>query len=164
MCRREEIALVGGGNSAGQAAVFLSGFAAKIFMLVRADSLASSMSRYLIERIEMRPNIELLCQTEIVALTGTPVGPARKGALASCVDGGGGQSAMFFCSSASLLPERKRQFAKPSLDAVSLDVREVLPIQPWYALIQPNPRPTGYGLARPRRQGICPDGFPSRRG
>ncbi len=43
-------------------------------MLVRADSLASSMSRYLIERIEARPNIELLCRTEIVALTGTPEG------------------------------------------------------------------------------------------
>jgi Pyridine nucleotide-disulphide oxidoreductase len=74
MCRREEIALVGGGNSAGQAAVFLAGFAAKISMLVRADSLASSMSRYLIDRIEARPNIELLCRTEIVALTGTPEG------------------------------------------------------------------------------------------
>src|SRR5262249_53982911 len=74
MCRREEIALVGGGNSAGQAAVFLSGFAAKISMLVRRDSLAASMSRYLIERIEARPNIELLCRTEIVALTGTPEG------------------------------------------------------------------------------------------
>jgi thioredoxin reductase (NADPH) len=68
MCRREEIALVGGGNSAGQAAVFLSGFAAKISMLVRGDSLAASMSRYLIERIGARPNIELLCRTEIVAL------------------------------------------------------------------------------------------------
>jgi len=74
MCRQEEIALVGGGNSAGQAAVFLSGFAAKISMLVRADSLASSMSRYLIERFEARSNIELLCRTEIVALTGTPEG------------------------------------------------------------------------------------------
>jgi hypothetical protein len=74
MCRREEIALVGGGNSAGQAAVFLAGFAAKISMLVRVDSLASSMSRYLIDRIEARPNIELLCHTEIVALTGTPEG------------------------------------------------------------------------------------------
>jgi thioredoxin reductase (NADPH) len=89
MCRREEIALVGGGNSAGQAAVFLSGFAAKIFMLVRADSLASSMSRYLIERIEARPNIELLCRTEIVALTGTPSRAARTGALAPRADGGG---------------------------------------------------------------------------
>jgi thioredoxin reductase (NADPH) len=74
MCRQEEIALVGGGNSAGQAAVFLSAFAAKISMLVRANSLASSMSRYLIERIEARPNIELLCHTEIVALTSTPEG------------------------------------------------------------------------------------------
>jgi thioredoxin reductase (NADPH) len=43
-------------------------------MLVRADSLASSMSRYLIERIEAQPNIELLCRTEIVALTGTSEG------------------------------------------------------------------------------------------
>jgi thioredoxin reductase (NADPH) len=74
MCRREEIALVGGGNSAGQAAVFLSGFAAKISTLVRADSLASSMSRYLIDRIEAQPNVELFCRTEIVALTGTPEG------------------------------------------------------------------------------------------
>jgi thioredoxin reductase (NADPH) len=74
MCRQEEIALVGGGNSAGQAAVFLSSFAAKISMLVRAESLAASMSRYLIERIEARPNIELLCRTEIVALTGAPEG------------------------------------------------------------------------------------------
>lgn len=49
-------------------------FAAKISLLVRADSLASSMSRYLIERIEARPNIELLCRTEIVALTATPEG------------------------------------------------------------------------------------------
>jgi thioredoxin reductase (NADPH) len=74
ICRQEEIALVGAGNSAGQAAVFLSGFAAKIFMLVRAESLAASMSRYLIDRIEARPNIEVLRQTEIVALAGTPEG------------------------------------------------------------------------------------------
>lgn len=74
MCRRQEITLVGGGNSAGQAANFLSGFAAKIFMLIRAESLAASMSRYLIDRIEAQSNIEILCQTEIVALTGTPEG------------------------------------------------------------------------------------------
>jgi thioredoxin reductase (NADPH) len=72
MCRRAEIALVGGGNSAGQAAVFLSGFAAKVWMLVRSPSLAESMSRYLIDRIKATPNIEVLTQTEIVALSGTP--------------------------------------------------------------------------------------------
>ena len=74
MCRKEEIALVGAGNSAGQAAVFLAGFAAKVCMLVRGESLAATMSRYLIERIEAQPNIEVLCRTEITQLTATPEG------------------------------------------------------------------------------------------
>ena len=74
MCREEEIALVGAGNSAGQAAVFLAGFAAKVCMLVRGESLAATMSRYLIERIEAQPNIEVLCRTEITQLTATPEG------------------------------------------------------------------------------------------
>jgi thioredoxin reductase (NADPH) len=72
LCRNEEIVLVGGGNSAGQAAVFLRRFAAKIWMLVRGPSLAESMSRYLIDRIEAAENIEVLTQTEIVALHGSP--------------------------------------------------------------------------------------------
>jgi thioredoxin reductase (NADPH) len=72
LCRNEEIVLVGGGNSAGQAAVFLRSFAAKIWMLVRGPSLAESMSRYLIDRIEATDNIEVLTQTEIVALYGSP--------------------------------------------------------------------------------------------
>ena len=72
LCRNEEIVLVGGGNSAGQAAVFLRSFAAKIWMLVRGPSLAESMSQYLIDRIEATDNIEVLTQTEIVALHGTP--------------------------------------------------------------------------------------------
>jgi len=72
MCAGEEVALVGGGNSAGQAAVFLSAHAAKVWMLVRAKGLAASMSSYLIERIESIPNIELLTQTEIVDVGGTP--------------------------------------------------------------------------------------------
>src|SRR4030081_2070067 len=67
LCRNEEIVLVGGGNSAGQAAVFLRGFAAKIWMLLRGPSLAESMSQYLIDRIEATDNIEVLTQTEIVA-------------------------------------------------------------------------------------------------
>jgi len=72
MCRGDDVVLVGGGNSAGQAAVYLSGFAAKVWMLVRSDGLADSMSRYLIDRIEATPNIELLSRTEIVSLAGNP--------------------------------------------------------------------------------------------
>jgi thioredoxin reductase (NADPH) len=71
LCRNEEIILVGGGNSAGQAAVFLRSFAAKIWMLVRAPSLAESMSQYLVDRIRAIDNIEVLTQTEIVALYGS---------------------------------------------------------------------------------------------
>jgi thioredoxin reductase (NADPH) len=71
LCRNEEIVLVGGGNSAGQAAVFLRSFAAKIWMLVRGV-LAESMSQYLIDRIEATDNIDVLTQTEIVALYGSP--------------------------------------------------------------------------------------------
>jgi len=72
MCSRAEVALVGGGNSAGQAAVFLSQQAAKVSILVRGPSLAASMSRYLIDRIENAPNIELCPFTELVALRGDP--------------------------------------------------------------------------------------------
>lgn len=72
MCSRQEIALVGGGNSAGQAAVFLSQQAAKVNVLVRGPSLAASMSRYLIDRIEASPNIELHPHTELAGLQGDP--------------------------------------------------------------------------------------------
>ena len=71
MCRQEEIVIVGGGNSAGQAAVFLAGYARKIYMLVRGKGLHEEMSRYLADRIEATPNIEVLTQTEIVALSGS---------------------------------------------------------------------------------------------
>jgi thioredoxin reductase (NADPH) len=71
LCRNEEIVLVGGGNSAGQAAIFLRGFAAKIWMLVRGPSLTESMSRYLIDRIDAAENIEVLTNTEIIALGGS---------------------------------------------------------------------------------------------
>jgi len=70
MCARTEVALVGGGNSAGQAAVFLSQHAAKVHMLVRGPSLAASMSRYLIDRIDATPNIELRPHTEITKFHG----------------------------------------------------------------------------------------------
>ena len=72
LCRGEEVALVGGGNSAGQAAVYLAAHAAKVWMLVRGKGLAATMSKYLIDRIEGTPNIELLTRTEIVALDGEP--------------------------------------------------------------------------------------------
>lgn len=70
ICSKQEVALVGGGNSAGQAAVFLSRHAAKVNVLVRGPSLAASMSRYLIDRIEATPNIELQPHTELVRLHG----------------------------------------------------------------------------------------------
>ena len=71
LCRDEEIVLVGGGNSAGQAVVFLRNFAKKIWMLVRGPSLAESMSQYLIDRICAIDNIEVLTRTEIIALYGS---------------------------------------------------------------------------------------------
>ncbi len=71
MCAGQEVVLVGGGNSAGQAAVFLAGHAAKVWMLVRGAGLAASMSRYLIDRIAAIPNIELRTRTEIVELKGS---------------------------------------------------------------------------------------------
>ncbi|MGH2523264.1 MAG: NAD(P)/FAD-dependent oxidoreductase, partial [Anaerolineales bacterium] len=70
MCAQAEVALVGGGNSAGQAAVFLAQYAAKVFMLVRRPSLAASMSRYLIDRIDATPNIELRSHTQLTQLHG----------------------------------------------------------------------------------------------
>jgi thioredoxin reductase (NADPH) len=74
LCRSEETVLVGGGNSAGQAAVYLSGFARKIWMLVRSPSLSESMAQYLIDRIKATPNIEVLFETEVVALAGSSEG------------------------------------------------------------------------------------------
>lgn len=70
LCSGDEAVVVGGGNSAGQAAVFLSESASRVYVLVRSDSLAESMSRYLSYRIEQTPNIQLLTQTEITALLG----------------------------------------------------------------------------------------------
>ena len=71
LCRGEEVVVLGGGNSAGQAAVFLAQTAKRVHMLVRSSGLAESMSRYLIRRIEQNPAIVLRTQTEIVALEGS---------------------------------------------------------------------------------------------
>ena len=70
LCEQEEAIVVGGGNSAGQAAVYLSQTASKVHMLVRAGQLSDTMSRYLIQRIELNPAIDLRYKTEIVALEG----------------------------------------------------------------------------------------------
>ena len=70
LCAEQDVVLVGGGNSAGQAAVFLSGHARKVLMIIRGGGLGASMSRYLIERIEATPNIELMFNAEVVALEG----------------------------------------------------------------------------------------------
>jgi thioredoxin reductase (NADPH) len=70
LCGGEEVIVVGGGNSAGQAAVFLAQTARRVYMLVRSGGLADSMSRYLIRRIEENPAIELRTNSEIVGLDG----------------------------------------------------------------------------------------------
>jgi len=70
LCKGEEVVVIGGGNSAGQAAVFLSQTARKVHMLVRSDGLAQSMSRYLIRRIEECGDIILRTQTELTGVDG----------------------------------------------------------------------------------------------
>jgi len=70
LCTGEEIIVVGGGNSAGQAAVFLAETVRQVYMLVRGKELSETMSRYLIQRIIENPGIEVHLQTEIVALAG----------------------------------------------------------------------------------------------
>jgi thioredoxin reductase (NADPH) len=70
LCSGEEVIVVGGGNSAGQAAVFLAQTTRRVYVLVRSDGLAATMSRYLIRRIEETPNIELHTNTEVIALEG----------------------------------------------------------------------------------------------
>jgi thioredoxin reductase (NADPH) len=70
LCAGEEVIVVGGGNSAGQAAVFLAQTARRVHMLIRSSGLADTMSRYLIRRIEDHPAIVLRTQTELTALEG----------------------------------------------------------------------------------------------
>jgi thioredoxin reductase (NADPH) len=70
MCRGTDVVLVGGGNSAGQAAVYLSQNARKVFILIRGDDLCKSMSSYLAHRIMNTPNIEILRCTEVAAMSG----------------------------------------------------------------------------------------------
>jgi thioredoxin reductase (NADPH) len=70
LCDSEEVAVVGGGNSAGQAAVFLAQTSSKVHLLVRSSQLSESMSHYLISRIDAHPKIEIHYLTQIVGMTG----------------------------------------------------------------------------------------------
>lgn len=70
LCTGQEVALVGAGNSAGQAAVYLASQVKTVWLLVRGSGLEASMSRYLIERIEAQPNIKVLPETTVTALDG----------------------------------------------------------------------------------------------
>jgi len=70
LCEKEDIIIVGGGNSAGQAAVYLSQTAGKVHILVRSGQLSDTMSRYLVQRIEENPAIEIHYHTEVVGLEG----------------------------------------------------------------------------------------------
>ena len=70
LCEGEEVALVGGGNSAGQAVVFLAPKVRKLHLIIRGNGLEASMSRYLIDRIAALPNVEIHTRTEIVELQG----------------------------------------------------------------------------------------------
>jgi thioredoxin reductase (NADPH) len=70
LCTGQEVALVGGGNSAGQAAVYLAGKATKVWLLVRGPSLEASMSRYLIDRIDALSNVEVVTQAHVTDLEG----------------------------------------------------------------------------------------------
>ena len=70
LCAGEDVAIVGGGNSAGQAAVFLATTCRSVHVLVRSDGLADSMSRYLVRRLEANPTISLRTHTEITGLEG----------------------------------------------------------------------------------------------
>jgi len=69
-CRAQDVIVVGGGNSAGQAALHLARAARSVRVVIRGDRLAATMSRYLVERIESRPNIELVVRTELSAVDG----------------------------------------------------------------------------------------------
>jgi thioredoxin reductase (NADPH) len=70
LCEGEEVAVVGGGNSAGQAALFLAGRTRRVYLLIRGDDLSKSMSRYLVDRVAQAENVELLATTEVRELMG----------------------------------------------------------------------------------------------
>ncbi|HVY33435.1 MAG TPA: NAD(P)/FAD-dependent oxidoreductase, partial [Caulobacteraceae bacterium] len=74
LCEGEDVALIGAGNSAGQAAVYLASKVRRLHLVVRGEGLEASMSRYLIDRISALPNVELHRRTEVAALDGDASG------------------------------------------------------------------------------------------
>jgi thioredoxin reductase (NADPH) len=70
LCKGEHVFVVGGGNSAGQAAMYFSRFAKKVTVVIRGDCLRRTLSQYLVDRIHSAPNIEVLPKTEVIALHG----------------------------------------------------------------------------------------------
>ena len=70
-CKDKDVYIVGGGNSAGQAAMYLSGFARNVFIVIRRDSLDSTMSRYLIDQINQTKNISVITNSEVIETIGT---------------------------------------------------------------------------------------------
>jgi thioredoxin reductase (NADPH) len=87
LCEGEEVALVGGGNSAGQAVVFLAPKVKKLHLIVRREGLAATMSRYLIDRIEALSNVEFHPFTEIVGLETDPNGGPLTAIFRNCNNG-----------------------------------------------------------------------------
>jgi thioredoxin reductase (NADPH) len=69
-CTAEEVFIIGGANSAGQAAMYFSNYASKVTMLVRASSLEKGMSKYLVDQIRQRPNIVVETDTEVIGVDG----------------------------------------------------------------------------------------------
>jgi thioredoxin reductase (NADPH) len=92
LCGGEEVAVVGGGNSAGQAVVYLASRARKVWLLVRGPSLAAKMARYLVDRISGLRNVEVLTQTSITGLEGN-------GGMLNSIRWRGGQSGEEVCRS-----------------------------------------------------------------
>ncbi|MFF9373167.1 FAD-dependent oxidoreductase [Streptomyces griseoluteus] len=72
-CGADPVAVVGGGNSAGQAVLFLAGYAPKVYLLVRGPSLDASMSRYLVDQVERHPRVEVMLHTEVTEVIGEEV-------------------------------------------------------------------------------------------
>ncbi|HEX4790797.1 MAG TPA: FAD-dependent oxidoreductase [Actinospica sp.] len=70
LCRNDPVAVVGGGNSAGQASIFLAAQSPRVYLVVRGDDLAADMSRYLVDRVEANPRIEVLLHSEVCEVTG----------------------------------------------------------------------------------------------
>jgi thioredoxin reductase (NADPH) len=70
LCRADPVAVIGGGNSAGQASLFLAAQSPRVYLVVRGDDLAADMSRYLVDRIEANPRIEVLLHSEVCELSG----------------------------------------------------------------------------------------------